>query len=323
MPKVVEVTDHAIADAAARIVSGGVVAFPTETVYGLGADTSNPKAIDAIFAMKGRPANNPLIAHVVDAEQAKSVVADWNEKCEAVAQRFWPGPLTLVVKRALTIPSSATAGLETIAVRCPAHPVARKLLSIVGRPVSAPSANRSGHVSPTTAQHVADDFSDYDDLLILDGGRCDVGIESTVIDMTRCPPRVLRPGGQSIESLRGVLGELETPVLRAQDVSPGTSAKHYAPSKPARIVASEELESQLAAAKQPMAVLCFEPKRVPKPHRTVEMESDPVHYAMNLYAALRTAESMDVQTILIESPPASELWSAVRDRLERATGELT
>ncbi len=218
------------------------------------------------------------------------------------------------------VPERATAGWPTIAVRAPAHPVARRLLLEFGGPVSAPSANRSGHVSPTTARHVADDFADTADLLILDGGACDIGIESTVLDLTADPPAVLRPGAVTVEALRSVLGDVAVARSAGQVASPGTSPRHYAPWTAAELVEPEALAERLEALREPAVVLLRDPRRVPAPHRAIEMPAEAEAYAARLYDALREADAAGVARILIERPPGREgLWPAIADRLERAT----
>ncbi len=321
MPYLVPASDQAIARAARRLREGGVVAFPTETVYGLGADTFNERALEEVYELKGRPPHNPLIAHVEGAPGARRVVAAWDERCERLARRFWPGPLTLVVPRAARVPSRATAGLATIAVRAPAHPVAQALLAAFGGPISAPSANRSGCVSPTTAQHVAEDFSEAADLLIIDGGPCPVGIESTVLDLSGPVPRVLRPGAVTVEQLREALGaDVAAVPVTEQAASPGTSPWHYAPRTPALLCATREIPRRLEALREPAAVLAWSGLPVAPPHRPIAMPRDPRGYAARLYGALREADSSGASVILIEEPPPEEgLWAAVRDRLARAT----
>ena len=317
-----------IALAVSRLRSGNVVAFATETVYGLGADTFNPAALERIYQIKGRPFNNPLIAHVLDWDQAR-LVCDVSAAGESrfasfdtakeLASRFWPGPLTLVLPKAPRVPPQATAGLATIAVRAPAHPVARKLLQAFSGPISAPSANRSGHVSPTRAQHVAEDFADADDLLILDGGASDVGIESTVLDLTATPPRILRPGAITAERLRETLGEVQSPHLQTQTASPGTASQHYAPHTPAELVTTSEIQDRLRQSQQPLAVLTFDASQVASPHKAIEMPRDAEEYARALYGALREADALGCERMIIESPPQeADLWRAITDRLRRA-----
>lgn len=320
MPRIVEPTDSAIAQAVGQLRAGKAVAFPTETVYGLGVDTFNITALELIYQLKGRPADNPLIAHVLDVEQARELVLEWDERCDRLTKMFWPGPLTLVLPKISAVPARATAGHDTIAVRAPAHPVARRLLQGFGSSLSAPSANRSGRVSPTRADHVAADFADADDLLILDGGPCQVGIESTVLDMTQEVPRVLRAGGATIEQLQQVLGEVRSPSMIEQAASPGTSPSHYAPATPVELIDSKQLQSRLAASRDPMAVLCFDVTNVPPPHQAIIMPDDAEHYARKLYMAMRQADALGLSQILIERPPdAGHLWRAVHDRLSRAS----
>jgi L-threonylcarbamoyladenylate synthase len=338
MPRVLHATDDAIAQAVALLRRGRVVAIPTETVYGLAADTFNPAAIERVFALKGRPFNNPLIAHVLDWKQAARLTTLGDDDgrdssatrrssiAHELARRFWPGPLTLVLPRAADVPGIATAGLETIAIRCPSHPAARSLLEAFGGPLSAPSANRSGSVSPTTAAHVARDFAEADDLLILDGGPCDVGIESTVLDLTASPSRVLRPGGVTIESLRAALGEVEAPIVNEQAGSPGTSPRHYAPRTPAMLVKAEYLREVLSGGGGGggrAVVLCFDESIVPAGHEAILMPRDPREYAARLYDALRQADARGAGRIVIEQPrETSGLWAAIHDRLRRASAAV-
>ena len=331
MPRIVSANPESIKQAADILRAGGVVAFPTETVYGLGACTFNEVAIERVYELKGRPADNPLIAHVLDAAQAREVVATggWDDRCEALARRYWPGPLTLVLAKSDRVPNRATAGRPTVAVRAPRHAVARALLDAVGQPISAPSANRSGRVSPTSAQHVLDEFADVAEareLLILDGGECEVGIESTVLDLSsspRQPPRILRHGSVTLEQLREVLGKVESPLIGAQSASPGTSPAHYSPRTPAELVAPEHLQSalrRLGERGQRGVALVFEPGTIQPPHKAIAMPRDGERYAHDLYQRLREADAMGRDRIVIESPPqTSQVWRAVHDRLRRAT----
>jgi L-threonylcarbamoyladenylate synthase len=286
----------------------------------LGGDTFNLAAIRRIYELKGRPGDNPLIAHVLDAGWLDRLVDRWDDRCEALAARFWPGPLTIVVTKSTQVLDEATAGLPTIAVRSPAHEVARRLLQAFGGPISAPSANRSGRVSPSRAEHVAADFIDVDDLLILDAGPTSVGIESTVVDLSGNVSRVLRPGSITRQQLESVLGPIETPWIEAQASAPGTSLRHYAPRKPAELMSGSELPARLSTLRDPAAVLCFDARDVPAPHRALVMPRQADAYAAALYTALREADSLAVTRILIESPPyRSGVWSAIVDRLRRAT----
>ncbi|MCS7034983.1 MAG: L-threonylcarbamoyladenylate synthase [Phycisphaerae bacterium] len=284
---------------------GGLVAFPTETVYGLGADATSEAAVQRVFLVKGRPATNPLIVHVYSSSIARRYVADWPPQAERLAQRFWPGPLTLVLPRRPSIADAVTAGLPTVAVRVPDHPMALSLLRAFDGPVAAPSANRSTRLSPTTAQHVREELGESVDL-ILDGGPCQVGIESTVIDLTSAPPRVLRPGRVTVEALRAEIGDVEAPRLVADPsrpaTSPGQQQRHYAPTTPA---------------------FRFEPHERPLLDLTaavvVEPSLDPETYARQLYARLRMLDSQGLRAIFIEMPPDRPEWTAVRDRIVRAT----
>ncbi len=320
MPRVVEPDARAIDEAVQLLKAGKPVAFPTETVYGLGADTFNPMALQFLYSLKGRPTDNPLIAHVAEPETARRITVGWSEHCERLVACFWPGPLTLILQKAGEVPELATAGRRTIAVRCPRHPVAQDLLRAFPGPISAPSANRSGHVSPTSARHVAEEFSDERDLMILDGGSCAVGIESTVLDLTGTVPRILRPGSVTGRELEEIVGPVDRSPVRRQADSPGTSPAHYAPSIPAAMVDLETLHVLLRDAEEPAFVLCFDSAVVPPPHRAVEMPQGAGDYARALYAALRQAEASGCRHILIEEPPRThEMWQAVLDRLDRAT----
>ncbi len=320
MPSRATASEAAVAAAADRLRVGEPVAFPTETVYGLGADTFSAAAIERVYALKGRPADNPLIAHVLDADQARRVAAVWDDRADLAARSCWPGPLTIVVPRAAGVPRIATAGWPSIAVRAPAHPVARRLLEAFGGPISAPSANRSGGVSPTTADHVTADFADHPDLLVLDGGPCAIGIESTVVDLTGLVARLLRPGPVGIERLRAMLGEVAVTDSVTQAPSPGTTLRHYAPQSPTLIVDAAALADRLAETPSPATVLCFDAAAVPPPHRAIAMPATPEAYAARLYAALREADRGRPERILVVRPPSVEgLWKAVGDRLRRAT----
>ena len=317
---IVKPDDSAIERAVEILHAGGVVAMPTETVYGLAADTFNEKAIDRVYEMKGRPADNPLIAHVQDVDGARRVTAEFDDRCCALAEVFWPGPLTLVVPKAADVPDGATAGLKMIAVRCPDHPVAQQLLAAFGSSLSAPSANRSGHVSPTTAQHVADDFAHVDELFVLDGGPCELGIESTVVEVGETAVRVLRPGSIAVEQLRTVAGDVVAPVVDQQTASPGTTAAHYAPHTPARLVSADELRSLMRELGDAVVVIATSAPSDWHSDRFIGMPNEPAAYAAKLYSALREADARGVERILIEQPPMRDPhWRAVVDRLRRAT----
>jgi L-threonylcarbamoyladenylate synthase len=301
---------------------GRLVAFPTETVYGLGADAGNPVAVARIFEAKRRPADHPLIVHVTDLAMAERWASAIPAQARALAAAFWPGPLTLIVPRARHVSDVVTGGQPDIGLRAPAHPVARALLTEFGRGIAAPSANRFGHVSPTTARHVEDDLGDAVDL-ILDGGACDIGIESTIIAFTTATPMLLRPGGIAIDAIEAVIGQ---PPAAADATAPrasGTLAAHYATRTPAQLVAPEALRAELAQLEdrdERVAVLARgadAPEAFDGVWLTAPREAPA--YARTLYANLRALDDADADAILIEQVPDDAPWAAVRDRLARAT----
>ena len=321
--------------------SGGLVAFPTETVYGLGADATNAEAVARVFAAKGRPATNPLIVHVADAGTARRFAAHWPAEASQLAERFWPGPLTLVVPKSPRIVSAVSAGLGTVGLRVPDHPLALQLLQEFGGPVAAPSANRSNRVSPTTAQHVRDELGDAVDL-VLDGGPCAVGIESTVLDLTASRPAILRPGGVSREQLYEALGPVDVVSTQASPdapaASPGQHAVHYAPRARAYRFAAGQIRGALAAVRRrepspgPAGVICFDSSGWGGFPLAI-MPADPKEYAREFYATLRSVDELLAHVphprpwspygvILIEMPPDGPEWAAVRDRIIRATTPL-
>lgn len=305
-----------IADAGQLIRDGRLVAFPTETVYGLGANATDDRACAAIFSAKGRPQFNPLIVHVTDAAAADEHVA-FSTAAKNLAKRFWPGPLTLVLPRRATCRLSllVSAGLDTAAVRSPAHPVARALLVAAGTPIAAPSANRSGSVSPTTAEHVAASLGDAVDL-ILDGGACAIGIESTVLDLSGTLPTMLRPGAVTHAELEQALGQSVArsdiaatgPMALA---SPGLLARHYAPNRPLRL---------LATAPQPgEAFLAFGPGTQPGPGiLNLSLRGDLAEAAANLFRMLRALDQPPYRGIAVMAIPEAGLGEAINDRLKRA-----
>lgn len=297
-----------IAAAVAALRAGDLVAFPTETVYGLGADARNPEALRKIYALKGRPATHPLILHLRSADDLKDWVADVPASVRALASRFWPGPLTLVLPRAPGVSDVLTGGQDTVAVRVPSHPVARGLLAAFGGGIAAPSANRYGRVSPTRAAHVREEFSE--DLLVLEGGDCEVGLESTIVSLVDDLPRLLRPGSISRAEIEAVLGRsVQVGADTAAPRVPGSTAQHYAPQTPVELVRAGVLDAVVAAASargQRVAVL-------PCP-----TDSDPASYGRALYAELRRLDKLGVSRILVEDVPHTPQWDAVRDRLSRA-----
>jgi len=319
VPKIVKADAANIRKAASIIRDGGVVAFPTETVYGLGCDTFNERAALDVYRIKRRPSSNPLIAHVLDVQMAKRVAIGWDVRCQRLAEAFWPGPLTLVLPRRAEVAPSSIGGRSTVAVRSPSHPVARQLIEAVGSPISAPSANRSGRISPTKAEHVELELADEPDLMILEGGTCTVGLESTVLDLSRSRPMVLRPGSVTKDMLMSVIGDVAEPLFVGQSGSPGTHLRHYAPRTRAEIVDTSGIDHRLMSCPEPVAVLAFSADVVPPPHVAIIMPSDPREYAMKLYDALRHADSLDRSLILIERPKdKTGIWEAIQDRLRRA-----
>jgi L-threonylcarbamoyladenylate synthase len=312
-----------LARAAEVLRRGGLVAFPTETVYGLGANALDADAVSRIFAAKGRPANNPVIVHVENAAQAQGVTASWPEAAARLAQRFWPGPLTLVLAKSPQVPDVVTAGGPTVAVRVPAHPVALALLRAAGLPVAAPSANRSTQLSPTTAEHVLHGLGGRIDLL-LDGGPTTGGLESTVLDLTATPPRVLRPGLVTPAEIEALLGPVARPGPPAQSgplPSPGMLPLHYAPRTPLECVEGpgrKRAEERLAAGLR-VGWLTFAATPERPGLRVIVMPTEPAAYASALYATLHTLDALGLDRIIVDLPLDREEWLAVRDRLRRAS----
>ncbi|MBM3488485.1 MAG: threonylcarbamoyl-AMP synthase [Alphaproteobacteria bacterium] len=310
---IVAASEAAIARAAALIRTGGLVAFPTETVYGLGADATDDHAVARIFAAKGRPRFNPLIVHVAD-EAAAAALVVWTETARELARRFWPGPLTLVLARREGCPVSrlASAGLATLAVRMPAHPVAEALIAAVGRPIAAPSANRSGAVSATTAAHVARSLGAAVEL-VLDGGPSRIGLESTVVELTGPRPVLLRHGGASAEDVEKIAGPLaERTAASDAPAAPGMLASHYAP--------HVALRTDVVEVHPGEALLAFGPHPLPGAVRTLNLSpaGDLVEAAANLFAMLHALDDPSVTGIAVMAVPERGLGRAINDRLRRA-----
>jgi L-threonylcarbamoyladenylate synthase len=316
---------QAVQTAAAALMAGELVAFPTETVYGLGARADDDAAVARIFAAKGRPAGHPLIVHVLDAAAATRFTPALDGAARVLAEHFWPGPLTVIVPRSAGVAQGAAGGQPSIGLRCPSHPVARALLQAAQRlgvpGVAAPSANRFGRLSPTCAAHVAAEFGPA--LWVLDGGACALGIESTIVDCTRAQPVLLRPGTMPRAAIEQTLGR----PLRERDAgaprAPGTLASHYAPRASLRLMDAAGLRTALAALGPPgpaplLAVYsnfaC--PRRQDLLHR--RMPADAAAAAHELFAVLRGFDDAGVQQIWVEAPPAGAAWDGVRDRLQRA-----
>jgi L-threonylcarbamoyladenylate synthase len=320
-----------IALAAARLRAGGVVAFPTETVYGLGADARNEDAVRRVFAIKRRPADHPLIVHLAEASQADAWASEIPETARRLMARFWPGPLTLVLPARDDVPRVVTGGQDSVALRVPGHPMALALLQMFGDGLAAPSANRFGAVSPTEARHVRSAFGLHVDQ-ILDGGPCRFGLESTIVSLLDEHPRVLRPGALTLSALREVLGkegiEFGDPLGERSELSPrvpGALAAHYAPATPLEIHASEALSTRawaLLAQGLRVAVLRRNrslrgmPSLPPSPQFL--LPARPELYARSLYSRLRELDRFAFDCVLVEAPPLDEAWWAVNDRLTRA-----
>jgi L-threonylcarbamoyladenylate synthase len=327
-----------IAEAARALRDGALVAFPTETVYGLGARALDERALGRVFAAKGRPAHHPLIAHVEGEEQARALAASWPERASLLARAFWPGPLTLVVDRAAHVPAALAAGGDSIAVRAPAHAVALALIASLGEPVAAPSANRYQGLSPTTAAHVVKQLGDRVDL-VLDGGACSAGIESTVVDVRGPSTHVLRPGALSLAALRGVLADIlvlpgSGPAPSEARPSPGMDARHYAPR--ARLVLAGTLDEAVQLASSLAGAAPHDGPRsvagllvhgasaaiAAGPRVLVHaLPADAPGYARRLYGALHAMDDAGVQSIVVQAVPEGDAWWAVADRLKRAAAE--
>jgi L-threonylcarbamoyladenylate synthase len=315
------VSDSEIQHAVAVLRAGGLVAFPTETVYGLGADASSPEAVKKIYAVKGRPADHPVIVHVADAVQVAAWAREVPGAFGALARRFWPGPLTLILKRARGVSEVVTGGQDTVAVRVPSHPVAQRLLGVFGGGIAAPSANRFGRVSATTAEHVRQEFG-AEVACVLDGGEADVGIESTIVDLSGAEPRLLRPGWIGSHDIEAALGAALAVPDRTAPRAPGTLAAHYAPRTPLALVEADlllELAASLARQGKKTAALAFSAARPVAPAIVWKAApSDARAYAHALYANLRALDAAGCDTILVERPPQTAEWAAINDRLTRA-----
>lgn len=319
--------DDQIAAAADRLRAGRVVAFPTETVYGLGADALNEAAVARVFELKGRPSVNPLIVHVDGPAMARQVAGDWPDEADQLAEAFWPGPLTMVLPKGEAVPDVVTAGGPTVAVRAPDHAVTLDLIGSFGGPIVGPSANRSGGISPTRAAHVQGVWPD-DDVLVLDGGPCRAGIESTVLDLAH--RRVLRPGVIGAGEIAAVIGAPVDSGGRASGpaASPGLVGPHYRPSAPC-VAAGDlvDVSAAIASAGGPVVVISGPgvPVAVDPPHSSVAMPGDAEAYAAELYAALREADALSPASIVVVTPgetsnPEGAVWAAIRERLSRACG---
>ncbi|MDZ4818416.1 MAG: L-threonylcarbamoyladenylate synthase [Planctomycetota bacterium] len=323
----------AIQRAADVLCAGRLVAFPTETVYGLGANALDPAAVQGIYAAKGRPATNPMIVHVASIAAAKTLVREWPDVANELAARFWPGPLTLILRKASCVPDIVTGGGDTVAIRIPSHPVALALLQACELPLAAPSANVSNAVSPTTAAHVLRTLDGKVEL-ILDGGPTTAGVESTVLDLTSATPRVLRPGPILPSELAAILGPIDSvqqPDLSPEQPlrSPGMTAIHYAPRAAVECYATGAAQRVLQLAEQGSSIgwLRWVPTDTTGSDRPavaelhvsiINMPHTPRDYAAQLFATLHTLDDTGVSAIIVDLPPADEAWQAVHDRLRRA-----
>ncbi len=331
-------TEQALDRATRVLIAGGLVAIPTETVYGLAAVALDSMAVQKIFAAKGRPQTNPLIVHVADVAMARSLAGDWPAAAETICELLWPGPITVVVPRAAIVPDVVTAGGSTVALRCPEHRLTRRLIAKLGVPLAAPSANRSLGLSPTTAGHVAESLGNRVDL-ILDGGPCRHGIESTVVDCTTTPPRILRLGPIHRDQLEKVLGQSVvitsfhgegTPSQIASGAvarSPGMLVRHYAPRTPLQLsTCSAQCIARLVQSGKRVGWLTFQDERsqltalAASPSVIIlPMPLDPDVFASQLYATLHAIDQRQLDMIVVDMPPATDAWGAIRDRLTRAS----
>jgi len=329
-------SSQSIALAAQALQSGDLIGLPTETVYGLAADASNAQAVAKIFKIKGRPSDHPLIVHVTDIDSANRFASNIPEFAKRLIKAFWPGPLTLILPRITDVATAAAGGQNSVGIRCPSHSIARQILlaaqSLGVWGVAAPSANKFGRVSPTTAAHVQEEFGDA--LLIVDGGACDVGIESAIVDCTRGQPVLLRPGVLTVDQLSFACGQkvlLQGEQLAPSESAPkasGTLASHYAPVAKLFLMDKQDIEQKLVQHKDafPLAVwsrslLEASSQRVFDKKCTLhwqQMPSDPVQCAHELFAQLRAFDALGVQQIWVEAPPADNAWEGVHDRLRRA-----
>ncbi|WP_229458179.1 L-threonylcarbamoyladenylate synthase [Massilia glaciei] len=315
-----------ILNAARALEQGGLVAFPTETVYGLGADAENPRAVAAIYAAKGRPQDHPVIVHLAPGAELGYWASQIPPEAIALAAAFWPGPLTMILKRASNIDPAVSGGQDTIGLRCPAHPVAIALLQQFkgGRGgLAAPSANKFGNVSPTTAAHVREEFGAGGGVdMVLEGGQSEVGIESTIVDLSRLStlgPVLLRPGQVSAAAIGQVIGRLPQAPDAAAPRASGTLASHYAPHTPVALLGTAELAEalrRLQGGTRKAALIYF--SGMPPAHAAIQLPSNPDGYAHALYAALRDMDHAGADMILVETPPQGEAWLGVNDRLRRA-----
>jgi L-threonylcarbamoyladenylate synthase len=307
-----------VAEAVAALRRGEVIGLPTETVYGLAADAGNAAAVAKIFALKGRPADHPLIVHVAGADQLGDFCRDVPAAAQALARAFWPGPLTLILPRSASVPDVVTGGQDSVGLRCPSHPLALELLRAFGGGLAAPSANRFGHISPTSAAHVRAEFGAAVPV-VLDGGDCEIGIESTIVDLVSEQPRILRPGRITREQLVAIIGEVADAPGADSPRASGTLEAHYAPRTPMLLLGREAMEREAAqqrALGQNVALLAL--GRLPPGFAGEALPDQAQGYAHGLYAALRALDAGGAHLLLVQRPPDGSDWLAVHDRLRRA-----
>lgn len=317
----VRATQSEIEAAVEALRAGELVAFPTETVYGLGANAQNPAALRKIFEAKGRPIHHPLIVHLDSARYLHRWTHKLPPSAERLAARFWPGPLTLVLPKAGHVLDGITGGQSTVAIRVPSHPMAQQLLNAFGGGIAAPSANRYGHISPTRAEHVRDELGDAVKI-VLDGGECQVGVESTIVSCAEDPVRLLRPGAITLSQLRSVVGDVVVGADATAPRVPGSTQAHYAPTTPLEIVPGDGLEVFAGSLNDQggrVAVLAMRlPLRTLPLVTWINAGRKPQTYAHDLYANLRTLDKAGCARILVQEVPGDERWDAVRDRLQKA-----
>jgi L-threonylcarbamoyladenylate synthase len=310
-----------IAEAAAALRRGEVIGLPTETVYGLAGDASNDASVRRIFATKGRPADHPLIVHLGSTAQLADWATDIPDSAHRLAAAFWPGPMTLILKKAAPVSALVTGGQDSIGIRIPKHPVALQLLQSFGGGLAAPSANRFGHVSPTTAQHVRDEFGDSVPI-VLDGGPSTIGIESTIIDLTSATPRILRPGQIGRDAIAAVIGAIDEGRHASSPRVSGALASHYAPRTPTESLPRDKLAARWRQCHDDgETALVLSIGALPQHTEGLALSEYPEDYARHLYAALRALDSEGADRILVERTPDTDAWRAISDRLQRASSE--
>jgi len=323
MAQVLKASEENLKIAAEVIRKGGLVAFPTETVYGLGGDAFNPDAVARIFEVKERPSFDPIIVHIADFKDIRRLCRKVDERAKILAERFWPGPLTIVLKKSEKVPDIVTAGLDTVAVRMPSHPVARKLIEYSKTPIAAPSANLFGRLSPTTAEHVKEQLGERIDIII-DAGRCEVGVESTVIDLTK-EPTILRLGGTPVEEIEKVIGRVGILTHSDKPRSPGQLSKHYSPKTPLRIIKEKVViehgkKAGLLAFRQPDDEIAKRFEKIEVLSNSDDLNEALRQAAQNLFSALHRLDKANLDVIYAERVPEIGLGKAIMDRLRKAEG---